>query len=263
MEATARGRWGLIQAVVFDFDGLIFDSETHEYETVRELFAEHGEELPLEVWSACIGRAPGFFDPYAYLEERVGRPLDRAALDELRRRRFLERIAGHGAIAGVEEALRAARSLGLRIGLASSSTREWVEGQLRRLGLLHFFDCVRTSDDVENAKPDPELYRSALHCLGVEPHAAVAFEDSPNGALAARRAGMYCVVVPNQVTASLEFGEHDVRLESLMQAELADLLARIEGGRPPADVIAPGPPPSDPLPRSFLAGEGENGGGLV
>lgn len=217
----------MIEAVVFDFDGLIFDSETHEYETVAELFAEHGAELPLEVWSDCIGRAPGYFDPYAYLEERTGARVDRDALDALRRSRFFERVQGVGPIAGVEEALRAAKSLGLRIGLASSSNREWVEPQLRRLGLWHYFECVRTGDEVERAKPDPELYRSVLRCLGVEATRAVAFEDSPNGALAAKRAGMYCVIVPNRVTAGLAFGEHDLRLESLMQAELADLLARI------------------------------------
>jgi len=217
----------LIEAVVFDFDGLIFDSETHEYETVLELFAEHGAELPLEVWGQCVGRAPGFFDPYAYLEERTGARVDRDALDARRRTRFHERIVADGPIPGVEEALRAARSLGLRIGLASSSNRDWVEPQLRRLGLWHYFHCVRTGDDVERAKPDPELYRSVLRCLGVEPSRAVAFEDSPNGALAAKRAGMFCVVVPNRITATLEFGEHDLRVESLMQAELADLLARI------------------------------------
>ncbi|HEX6747575.1 MAG TPA: HAD family hydrolase [Longimicrobium sp.] len=217
----------MIEAVVFDFDGLIFDSETHEYETVLELFAEHGAELPLEVWGQCVGRAPGFFDPYAYLEERTGARVDRDALEVRRRSRFHERILAHGAIPGVEEALRAAKSLGLRVGLASSSNREWVEPQLRRLGLWHYFDCVRTGDDVERSKPDPELYRSVLRCLGVEATRAVAFEDSPNGALAAKRAGMFCVVVPNRVTAALEFGEHDLRLESLMQAELADLLARI------------------------------------
>jgi len=222
----------LIQAVVFDFDGLIFDSETHEYESVRELFAEHGAELPLEVWGACVGREAGYFDPYAYLEEQTGASIDREMADRSRRERFQQRIDGVGAIPGVEEALRAAKSLGLRIGLASSSSREWVEGQLRRLGLLHYFECVRTADDVERVKPEPELYLSALRCLGVRPADAVAFEDSPNGALAARRAGMYCVVIPNRVTATLEFGEHDLRLESLMQAELADLLARIDATRP-------------------------------
>lgn len=220
----------MIEAVVFDFDGLVFDSETHEYETVREQFAEHGAELPLEVWSACIGRAPDFFDPWAYLEERTGIAVDRARLIERRRARFAERIRGQPAIPGVEEALRAAKALGLRIGLASSSDRRWVEGQLRALGLWHFFECVRTREDVDNAKPFPDLYRSVLACLGVEPRNTVAFEDSPNGALAARRAGMYCVIVPNPVTAGLEFGEHDLRLESLMQAQIADLLARLEAG---------------------------------
>jgi HAD superfamily hydrolase (TIGR01509 family) len=234
----------LIEAVVFDFDGLVFDSETHEYETVRELFADHGAELPMEVWSRCIGRAPDFFDPYAYLEECTGAALDRAALAERKRRRFAERIRGQGAIPGVEEALRAARSLGLRVGLASSSTRQWVEGQLRRLGLWHFFACVRTREDVTHAKPHPELYRSVLSCLGVDPGNAVAFEDSPNGALAAHRAGMYCVIVPNPVTVGLEFGAHDLRLESLMQAELADLLARLEAEAVPRAAPERGPIPS-------------------
>jgi len=240
----------LIEAVVFDFDGLIFDSETHEYETVLELFAEHGAELPLEVWGQCIGREPGFFDPYAYLAERTGGPVDREALEARRRTAFHARVERSGAIPGVEEALRAAKSLGLRIGLASSSTREWVEPQLRRLGLWHYFECVRTRDDVERAKPDPELYRSVLRCLGVEPRGAVAFEDSPNGALAATRAGMYCVIVPNPVTATLAFGQHDLRLESLMQAELADLLARIEAGAATdgrgGTVIQPTPRTEDP-----------------
>ena len=220
----------MIEAVVFDFDGLIFDSETHEYETVLELFAEHGAELPLEVWGRCVGREADFFDPYAYLAERTGVAVDGAALKARQRTAFQARVERAGAIPGVEEALRAAKSLGLRIGLASSSTRGWVEPQLKRLGLWHYFECVRTREDVERAKPDPELYRSVLRCLGVEPRAAVAFEDSPNGALAARRAGMWCVVVPNAVTETLAFGEHDLRLESLMQAELADLLARIEAG---------------------------------
>jgi HAD superfamily hydrolase (TIGR01509 family) len=221
----------VIDAVIFDFDGLIFDSETHEYETVREVFVDHGHELELEVWSQCVGREPGFFDPIAHLEELAGRPLDREALTELRRRRFFERIEGEGPIAGVEETLKAARGLGLKVGLASSSPREWVEPQLRKLGLLHYFDCIRTRDDVEHAKPAPDLYLAAVACLGVSPDRAVAFEDSPNGALAARRAGLYCVVVPNRITAALEFGEHDLRLDSLLDAPLSELPARLAAAR--------------------------------
>jgi HAD superfamily hydrolase (TIGR01509 family) len=228
----------LIEAVVFDFDGLVFDSETHEYETVRELFTEHGAELKLEVWSRCVGRAANFFDPYAHLEELTGRTLDREALRALRRSRFSARIEGTGPIEGVEDALAAARALGLKVGLASSGSREWVRGQLERLGLLERFDCIRTREDVAHAKPDPELYLSVLECLGVRPRDAVAFEDSPNGALAARRAGMYCVVVPNQVTEGLEFGEHDLRLDSLAGADLAELLARLVAGSADEDESA-------------------------
>jgi HAD superfamily hydrolase (TIGR01509 family) len=229
----------LIEAVVFDFDGTVFDSETHEYESVRELFAEHGADLPLEVWGACVGREAGFFDPWAWLKERTGASIDPEELKRRKHARFHERIVGEGPRHGVEATLRAARSLGLKIGLASSSRREWVEGQLRRLGLLHYFHCLRTADDVERVKPEPDLYLGVLHCLGVPARRAVAFEDSPNGALAAHRAGLRCVVIPNPVTASLEFGEHDLRLETLHQAELADLLARVAASdRMPPDTAS-------------------------
>jgi beta-phosphoglucomutase-like phosphatase (HAD superfamily) len=134
----------VIDAVVFDFDGTVFDSETHEYEVIREIFAEHGAELPLELWGQCVGREAGYFDPIAYLREQTGRQLDPAALKRLRTERFYRRIEGAGAIPGVAEALAAARALRLRIGLASSSGAAWVRGQLGRLELLDFFDCVRT-----------------------------------------------------------------------------------------------------------------------
>jgi HAD superfamily hydrolase (TIGR01509 family) len=217
----------LIEAVVFDFDGTIFDSETHEYEVIREIFAEHGAELPLELWGECVGREAGFFDPVAYLQEQTGRTLNPGELRRLRTERFHRRIQGEGAIPGVADALAAARVLGLRIGLASSSGAAWVRGQLERLDLLHYFDCVRTADDVPAVKPEPDLYLSVLECLGVEPRRAVAIEDSPNGALAARRAGMYCVVVPNPITTGLTFGEHDVRLQTLHGVELGELLRRM------------------------------------
>jgi len=220
----------LIEAVVFDFDGTVFDSESHEYQVIAEIFAEHGATLPLEVWGACVGREAGFFDPVAYLQQQTGRSLDPEALRRLRTERFHARIAGEGAMPGVVEMLHAARALGLRIGLASSSSGRWVHGQLARLELAGFFDCVRTADDVARVKPEPDLYTAVLDCLDVHPRRAVAVEDSPNGALAARRAGMYCVVVPNPITAGLSFGEHDIRLDSLLGVELRDLLLRLTGG---------------------------------
>ena len=150
-----------------------------------------------------------------------------AGRKQLRTERFQARIRGCGPIPGVAEALAAAAVLGLKVGLASSSGSGWVRGQLERLGLLRHFHCVRTAEDVERVKPHPDLYLSVMECLGVPPARAVAIEDSPNGALAARRAGMYCVVVPNPVTAGLAFGPHHLRLESLHGVDLAELLRRL------------------------------------
>ena len=97
---------------------------------------------------------------------------------------------------GVLDYLRDAHRLGLKVGLASSSSCAWVEGHLVRLGLREYFDCVRARDDVSITKPDPALFLSAVETLGVQPCEAIAFEDSRNGLIAARRAGLHCVAVP-------------------------------------------------------------------
>ncbi|MDB5084577.1 MAG: yhcW, partial [Bacilli bacterium] len=145
-------------------------------------------------------------------------------LHQMRTDKFNALIGQVKALPGVENYLTAATDLGLKIGLASSSDRKWVTGFLSQLGLLHYFECIRTSDDVEKVKPDPTLYLEVLHCLDVKPINAIAFEDSPNGALAAKRAGMRCVVVPNPITSQLVFGEFDRRLSSLLEIELAQLI---------------------------------------
>lgn len=230
----------MIQAVVFDFDGLIFDTETHEYAVIQEIFAEHGAALPLEVWGECVGRHAGWFDPLAYLEEALGRPIDRDGVARSRRERFLRRIADEGALPGVERTLLAARREGLRVGLASSSPRTWVVPHLERLGLRPHFDAIRTAEDVAQVKPAPDLYLRVAEDLGVAPARAVAFEDSPNGALAARRAGMRVVVVPNSVTAGLTFGDVDLRVGSMLEVELPHLFARfVAREETPADAEPP------------------------
>ncbi|HET7580347.1 MAG TPA: HAD family hydrolase [Bacillales bacterium] len=214
----------MIQAVIFDFDGLILNTEKVEYRVLQGLFREHEAELPLDVWKECIGTQADFFDPVAYLEEQIAKTVDREAFVSRRRERVLAELEEEEALPGVENYLQAAKELGMKIGLASSSDYQWVSGHLRRLGLLEFFDCIRTSDDVEQVKPDPALYELTAECLGVKPEEAIAFEDSRNGSLAAKRAGLYCVVVPNEVTASMFFDDVDHRMASMAEMELAALI---------------------------------------
>ena len=215
----------MIKALIFDFDGLIVDTEGPDYQAWDETYAAFGCMLPLAEWAAEIGTY-GAFDPYDYLARQLGRPIDRAAVREQRRLRFAELIEQQAILPGVESYIQDARERGLRVGIASSSPRSWVVGHLARFGLEQSFNCIKTADDVERVKPDPALYLAALDALGVSAHEALAFEDSPNGALAASRAGIYCVVVPNSLTQQLAFDAAYPRLASLAALSLPELLAR-------------------------------------
>lgn len=218
-----------IQAVVFDFDGLIVDTEVQWYNAVREIYAEYGADFTLEIFGSIVGThsGPDFIE--CKLEELIGRPVDRPAVKAAYQARQRELSKGQQPRPGVEDYIRAAKDLGLKIGLASSSHRDWIDRHLEELGLRHHFVHIRTADDVEKVKPDPALYLRVLEDLGVEPQHAIAFEDSPNGALAAHRAGMNVVIVPNLVTSPLPFGEHHLRLTSMAEMELEKVIEQIEG----------------------------------
>jgi beta-phosphoglucomutase-like phosphatase (HAD superfamily) len=103
-----------------------------------------------------------------------------------------------------------------------------VSGHLDRLGILGRFDCVRCRDDVNNAKPAPDLYLAVLECLNVRATEALAIEDSPNGVIAAKGAGMRCVAIPNSITATLDLSAADLILRSLSEVSLPELLERLE-----------------------------------
>ena len=217
----------MIRALVFDFDGLILDTEEPVYRSWLEVYQAHGEELPFERWVQIVGSTTTGFHPQHHLEERLGRPLPKEVLDRRIGRRT-EMILANAVLPGVVQHLDAARELGLKAGVASSSTREWVEGHLARLGILDRFECVRCRDDVEHAKPEPDLYLAVLECLGVEAADAIAIEDSPNGVAAAKRAGMRCVAIPNSITTGLDLSEADIKLGSLAEVSLRDLLAKFD-----------------------------------
>ena len=216
----------MIKALLFDFDGLILDTETPDYESWRETFAEHGAELTLEEWSDCIGRAYGFIDPGAMLEERLGRGLDMEKVKAGRKKRFKEMLAGQTVRPGVIEYLDAARARGIRNAIASSAPRRWVAPKLGARGLAGKFDCVKCEEDAPRAKPAPDLFLAAARALDAEPGECIAFEDSPNGVAAARAAGIFCVAVPNPVTRQLRIEGADITVDSLAELPLDELLRR-------------------------------------
>jgi len=216
----------MIRAIVFDFDGLILDTEEPVYRSWLEVYEAHGEELPFERWVQIVGSTTTGFHPQHHLEERLGRSLPKEVLDRRIGRRT-ELVLAQKLLPGVVRHIDQAKALGLKLGVASSSTAEWVRGHLTRLGILDRFDCLRCRDDVANAKPEPDLYIAVLDCLGVSASEAIAIEDSPNGVMAAKRAGLRCVAIPNSITAKLDLSGADVLLSSLAEITLADLLKRV------------------------------------
>ena len=217
----------MIRAIVFDFDGLILDTEEPVYRSWVEVYEAHGELLPFERWVQIVGSTTTEFHPQRHLEERLGRPLSQEVL-EGRIGRRTEMILAQVLLPGILQSIEDARGLGLKLGVASSSTRDWVSGHLERLGILGRFDCVRCRDDVNHAKPAPDLYLAVLDCLGVSASEAVAIEDSPNGVMAAKQAGIRCVAIPNSITATLDLSQADVLLRSLSDLPLRDLLQRLD-----------------------------------
>jgi HAD superfamily hydrolase (TIGR01509 family) len=208
--------------LIFDFDGLIVDSESPGFQAWSEVYAARGCALPFDTYAACIGTHGGF-DLHAYLEEQSGRTFERAELERECHARWLELMEGQPLLPGITACVSSARARGLKLAIASSSTREWVTTNLRKFELLGYFDAVCTRDHVSAVKPDPELYLLALETLGVRPGGAIAFEDSPNGILAAKRAGIFCVVVPNPLTERLSLELADRRLTSLLEFDLDDV----------------------------------------
>lgn len=218
-----------VRGLLFDFDGLILETEEPVYRSWQEVYARFGQQLDFDAWSSIIGTTSTGYNPLDELEALLGHPVPERELVEAQRLQHeLGYIATRQPQPGVVPLLQAARQRGLKTGVASSSSRSWVIGHLTRLNLLVDFDSVKASDDVSQVKPDPELYLALLAALDLQAGEAIAFEDSPNGITAARRAGLFCVAVPNAMTVTLPMEHANLRLESLAQVSLDELLELVQ-----------------------------------
>lgn len=211
-----------VRAFLFDFDGLILDTEQAEFASWNDVYREHGASLKFEDWVVCVGTS-GAFDAVKHLESLTGRPLERDRVVARHREHNLPRLLALRVLPGVEDLLDEAKALGVRTAIASSSPLDWVDGHLRRLALLDRFDVIAVRNERLPAKPRPDIYLSALERLGVASADAVAFEDSMNGILAAKAAGLFCVAVPNSVTEGMDLSKADARIRSLKETSLAAL----------------------------------------
>jgi HAD superfamily hydrolase (TIGR01509 family) len=218
-----------LRAVLFDFDGVIMDSETALYESWQRTYAAHRCTLPLDLWAANVG---GYnydvFDPLAYLEQQHHKPIDKDAVNAARRACYLLHVNSLDAMPGVRDAIRTVKAHGLKLAAVSSSSQNWVPVHLKRLGLYDTFDVIVCGNEVESVKPDPALYHLALERLQVTAQEAFTIEDSPKGIEAARAASLYCIAVPNPVTRASNLQGYDKILHSLAAQPFESVIEEVE-----------------------------------
>ncbi|MCL4692464.1 MAG: HAD-IA family hydrolase [Candidatus Hydrogenedentes bacterium] len=220
-----------MKLVIFDFDGLILDTETPDYESWQEVYAEFGVELPLSVWADCIGAPAGLFDPVDFLERLLEETVDRTEIEARRRLRFLNLVSEQPLRSGIESLMTDCADQGVSMAVASSATRDWVEGHLDRFDLRAMFDCIRCYESGLQGKPAPDLFHAVLRDLAIAPSEAIVLEDSPNGILAANCAGIYSVAVPNPVTGLLNLDHARLVIDALEEWPLERLRDHMNKGR--------------------------------
>jgi HAD superfamily hydrolase (TIGR01509 family) len=216
-----------VAAVIFDFDGIVLDSETPEYESHRRIYEQCGVTLTVEEWCGVIGTWSEGHDEqwFARLGERSsGAPARDAYFAE--RRRIFDEIVPAGPMRGVHELLTMLREAGVPTAIASSAPARWVVGAVERLGIRPLFDAVVTGDEVAQRKPAPDVYLEAARRLGVEPARSVAIEDSGPGVTAARAAGMKTVAIPHWLTERHDLSAADLTVAHAGELTL-DRLARL------------------------------------
>jgi len=212
-----HGKGMNFKAVLFDFDGVLVDTEWAIYQAWRRTFLGHGHELPLEIYTRCIGSDFDTWSPKTHLEELTGRAFDWHDLDARRQQEIMAALGDAGAMAGVSEILEKIAAHGLPMAVVSSSSHRWVDGWLEKLGLTGCFETTVCRGDAPRIKPAPDLFLEAARRLDVKPGGCLVIEDSYNGLMAAKAADMRVWVVPNRVTECLKFTAADGIFASLTE----------------------------------------------
>lgn len=209
------------QALIFDFDGLIIDTESAEVAAWQKELEEVGLEFSLDDYLETIGtNGPAIQYPARMLADRPGETRTFEQIMEEHTMRSIEAGLKLPPLPGVLELLDQAEEAGILLAIGSSSGHLWISTLVDGLGIKERFDTIVTFDDVELAKPAPDIYLKVLENLGVAPENALVLEDSVNGALAARRAGIRVVAVPTSISAHLDYSMAEEVLSSLAELKL-------------------------------------------
>ncbi len=211
-------------AVFFDFDGLILDTELPAVVAWREVFVDRGLEFPDWLWIEMIGRSIETVSVHpADLAGQLGVTDSREAIIAEHRERRNNLIGLEKVLPGVLDRINEANHLGAHTAIVSSSSRKWVQDHLEMIHMADAFEHLFCGYEDLPAKPDPALYNAAVTYFNLNPNRVVTLEDSPNGIAAAKGAGIWCVAVPNELTALLDLSQADWRIPDLYSTTIAKI----------------------------------------
>ena len=214
------------KGIIFDFDGVLVDTEWAIYQSWVHLYAREGQEISIATYAPCLGAGYSHWDPAAHLEKLTGKHYDWTAETPARQARLEADLERMGLMDGAAELLDWCAGQGIGLTVASSSSRRWVQGWLEKLGIYDRFVGVFTRTDGYAVKPDPALFEAARQCLNLPQADCLIIEDSENGTIAAQNAGIPCVAIPNRMTESSDFSRAAYRADSLRA-----LLAQLQNAR--------------------------------
>lgn len=201
------------KAILFDFDGIILDSEWPIYQSWKRVFEREGQELAQDIYVNCIGSDFDTWSPPNYLEELTGKHFDWDQENAARQVEIMRDLESPTAMPGVADLVQSLSDKPTAV--VSSSSHQWVDGWVKKLGLMPYFNTTVCRGDAPKIKPAPDLFLEGARQLGIAPHDCLVIEDSINGLLAAHQAGMPVLAVPNRLTHILDFSAANYRSDSL------------------------------------------------
>lgn len=219
----------LPQALVFDLDGTIVDTETPEFEAIRSVWGEHGLTYTVEQFERVIGTATGAGAWIDELETAVGSSVDREAARVMHRAVHSRLTNALRPRDGITRIIDEALSAGVPLGIASNSPRWWVLARVEAAGLVEAFATIVSVDDSSVPKPDPAPYLEACAAMGADPTRSVAFEDSATGVRSARAAGLYTVACAGPLTLGHDLSAAHRVITSHTEINLTELGSALRG----------------------------------
>ena len=215
-----------MEAIIFDFDGLILETESPSFQVWQQIYNEHGAHLDRDLWVSCVGANYDYFHPCTHLEKLIGKKVDHEKLIQQKNDLKFEICNKLPLLPGVIEKIDEAKALNLKLAIASSSPAEWVLHHTKSRKIFDDFAAIAAGSEVKKTKPSPDVYLLAMKRLEVKPENCLVFEDSKNGITAAKAAGIkIAVAVPNPITSASDFSHADLRLSSLNDKTISEILS--------------------------------------